>query len=273
MRRAPRPLTFGAVTTDRPRSLFPKEHGAYGQLLLPLLTALAVSRPSLASALLTLAFLTAFGAHEPALVLAGLRGKRPADEDAPRSRALLARLAGLTAAFGLAGAALAPPPARLALAAPAALGAAVVLLVARRLEKSVAGEVTVGAALSSTGVPVALAGGAPARVALACWATWILSFAAATLAVQVILVRARSKGARDPGPVHALLAAALAGAAFLAAAARLLPWTVPLALTPTALASVAVCLARVPPKRLRELGWAMIGSTSLTMALLLAGLR
>ncbi|HZZ85046.1 MAG TPA: YwiC-like family protein [Anaeromyxobacteraceae bacterium] len=259
--------------TDRPRSLFPKEHGAYGQLLLPLVTALAVSRPTVSSALLTLASLTAFGAHEPLLVLAGLRGKRPAEEDAPRSRALLARLAGFTAAFGLAGVALAPPAARLALAAPVALGGAVMVLVARRLEKSALGEVTVGAALSSCGLPVALAGGASPGAALACWLTWILAFAAATLAVQVILVRARSKGARDPGALYALLTALLAGAAAAAAAARLLPWAVPVALAPTALASLAVCLARVPPKRLRELGWAMIGTTTLTMALLLAGLR
>ncbi len=258
---------------DRPRSLFPKEHGAYGQLLLPLITALALSRPTVASVLLALASLTAFGAHEPLLVLAGLRGKRPEEEDAPRARLLVARLAALTAGFGLPGLALSPSAARLALAAPVVLGAAVVLLVALRQEKTVLGEVTVGAALSSCGLPVALAGGAPARVALACWLTWILAFAAATLAVQVILVRARSKGGRDPGALYALLTAALAGAAAATAAGGVLPWTVPVALAPTALASLAVCLARVPPKRLRQLGWAMIGTTTLTMALLLAGLR
>ncbi|BDG08762.1 YwiC-like family protein [Anaeromyxobacter paludicola] len=258
---------------DRPRSLFPREHGAYGQVLLPLVAGLAVGRPTVAAALLALAALTAFGAHEPLLVLAGLRGRRPAEEDRPRARVLLARLAGLTAALGLAGVALAPPEARVALAAPVVLGGGVVLLVASRREKTLAGEVVVAAALSSCGLPVALAGGATVRVALACWITWILGFAAATLAVQVILVRARTKGGRDPGPLHAALAAALAGAAAALAAGGALPWVVPAALAPMALASIVVCLARVPPKRLKELGWAMVGTSLVTLAVLLAGFR
>ncbi len=254
------------------RTLVPHEHGAYGQLAMPLLTALAIGRPRAGALLLTAGIVLAFLAHESLLVVLGQRGKRALEADAPRARRLLVRLGGLAAAAVLAGVKLAPPPARAALALLALLSAAVALLVLRRLEKTIAGEVTVGCALASGGLVVALAGGAPLAWALACWITWTLAFAIATLAVQVVLLRARSRGARDPGRSHALASGVLLAGAFALAAAGL-PLAAPIALLPIASLSIAVCLARFSPKRLRELGWAMVGSSALTMVLLVAGLR
>ena len=129
------------------------------------------------------------------------------------------------------------------------------------------------ATLSSGGLAVALAGGAPLAWAVGAWVTWVLSFSAATLAVQAILVRARSKGERDPGFLHAAAALALVAGAFAAVPLLGLPGAAPIALLPTACLSSAVCLARVSPKRLRELGWAMVASSVVTMVLLVAGLR
>ncbi|MFL5299096.1 MAG: hypothetical protein ACJ79R_01980, partial [Anaeromyxobacteraceae bacterium] len=88
-----------------------------------------------------------------------------------------------------------------------------------------------------------------------------------------ILERARSKGRKDPGRAHAAASAALVVAALVAVPALGLPAAAPLALLPTAGLSIAVCLARFSPKRLRELGWAMVATTVLTMAILVAGLR
>ncbi|MFL5264877.1 MAG: YwiC-like family protein [Anaeromyxobacteraceae bacterium] len=255
------------------RTLVPREHGAYGQLAMPLLTALAIGRPRAASFLLTYALVVAFVAHEALLVAIGQRGRRVAEEDGPRARRVLALLGAQALLAGAAGFALAPPAARAALALPALLAVAVGAFVAARREKTIAGEVTVGAALSSGGLAVALAGGAPLSWALACWVTWVLGFAAATLAVQVILERARSKGRKDPGRAHAAASAALVVAALVAVPALGLPAAAPLALLPTAGLSIAVCLARFSPKRLRELGWAMVATTVLTMAILVAGLR
>jgi len=90
--------------------------------------------------------------------------------------------------------------------------------------------------------------------------------------VHVILVRARSRGARDPGLVHAAGVGLLAGAAVVAAAAGF-PAALPLAAAPTLLVSLAVCLARVSPHRLRPLGWALVGSSVVTLAVLVVGLR
>jgi hypothetical protein len=119
---------------------------------------------------------------------------------------------------------------------------------------------------------VALAGGVAPRAALAAALAWILSFAAATLAVHVILVRARSKGARDPGPVHAAGAALLGGAAIAAAAAGL-PWAVPLAVAPAVLLSIFVSLAPPSPRRLRQLGWTLVAASLVALAVLVIGLR
>jgi len=47
----------------------------------------------------------------------------------------------------------------------------------------------------------------------------------------------------------------------------------PLALLPTAALSALVCLARFSPKKLKELGWAMVAASALTLAVLVAGLR
>ena len=102
---------------------------------------------------------------------------------------------------------------------------------------------------------------------------WVLAFAAATLAVQVVLVRARSKGRRDPGALHATIALALTAAAFVAGWVAELPLVTAIAVVPTALLSVVVCLGRFSPHRLRELGWAMVGASTLTMVILIAGLR
>jgi YwiC-like protein len=255
------------------RTLVPHEHGAWGQLAMPLLTALAIGRPGVASLALTASVALAFVAHESLLVALGQRGKRALENDGARARRLLAAL-GLACAIAAAlGIGLAPAPARWALLVPSALAAGVAWLVMRRLEKTIAGEMLVAAALSSCALPVALAGGAPIARAVACGLTWVLAFAAATLAVQVVIVRARSKGRRDPGKAYAAIAATLLAGAIAAVPLTGLPRAAPLALAPSALLSAAVCLSRFSPKRLRELGWAMVGSGVLTMALLVAGLR
>jgi hypothetical protein len=254
------------------RSMIPHEHGAWGQLAMPLVTALAIGRPTAAALLLTSGAVLAFIAHEPALVLLGQRGRRVLDEEGRRARRWLATTGALAVAAGGAGVVLAPPIARAALAVPAALAAAVAWLAVRRLEKTIAGEIAVACALASAGLAVALAGGAAPGDAAAAALAWIVAFSAATLAVQVVLVRVRSKGERDPGRRHAAAAALLVAAAAALSAAGL-PRTLALATLPTALLSIAVCLGRVSPRRLRGLGWAMVGSSTLTLAILVVGLR
>jgi hypothetical protein len=265
-------MAHAATAVPARRSLLPHEHGAWGQLAMPLLTALAIGRLSPAAVLLTLGVLLAFVAHEPLLVLVGQRGRRVAEEEGPRARRWLAALGAGAAVAAAAGFALSPPDARAALLLPAVLAAAVGVLVWRRLEKTTLGEIVVATALASAGFAVARAGGATLEAAAAALVAWVLAFAAATLAVRVILVRVRSKGERDPGRLHAALAAGLGASAFALAGAGL-PIATAWATLPTALFSVVVCLGRFSPRRLRQLGWALVGSSAVTLVVLVAGLR
>lgn len=254
------------------RLLIPHEHGAWGQLLLPLVCGLALGRLTAAALLLALAVVLFFVAHEPLLVLLGQRGARVREEQGARARRWLAALLLAASAAGAAGLALAPAAARVAALIPVAMAGAVAWLVWRRREKTVAGEVVIAAALASAAAAVALAGETGAVAAVAAVLAWVISFAAATLAVHVILVRARSKGTRDPGPLHAAGVVALAVAAVALAVAGLPP-ALPVAAAPTLLVSLGVCLARVSPRRLRPLGWALVGSSLVTLGVLVAGLR
>ncbi len=266
-------ISPSSAPLTRRRSLVPHEHGAYGQLAMPLLTALALGTVTPAAAALSVAAVLAFLAHEPLLLLAGGRGRRALEEDGARARRALLMLGGGAALTGAAGTALAPAAARAALGVSFALAVAVGGLVLRKLEKTLVGEVIVAAALSSAGLVVALAAGVSLAVAFASWAAWILAFSSAILAVQVVLVRARTKGRRDPGRLHAVLVAGGLAATFPLCALVGVPQAAPIALAPTALLSLAVCLLRVPPRRLRELGWALIASSAATLLLLVVGLR
>lgn len=254
-------------------SLLPREHGAWGQLAMPLVTGLALGRPGATALLLAAGVVLAFLAHEPLLVVLGQRGKRVKDALGARAVRRLAVLGAGAAGCGLTALALASPAVRLATLAPAVLAAPVVPLVAARLEKTVAGELLVAAALSACAAPVGLASGAPPSWAWGSVATWFLSFAAATLPVQATLLWARTRGAVERRPLAAAGAAAIGLAGVAAAAARLLPWPAALAVLPTAVAAVVVALARIRPQQFTKVGWSLVGASVAALAVLLVGFR
>lgn len=255
------------------RALVPREHGAWAQMALPLVSALLVGGLALPAVLLVVATTLGFVAHEAGVVLLGGRGARVREEEGPRARRQLAVLLALAATAGGVGVALSPWPARLALGlAGLATGAVVLLAVARR-ERTMLGEFTVITAFVGAGAAVGLAAGAPTDVALTLALTWWLAFGASIFAVHVVLARASSKGARDHGVRHAVLVAALASGGSLAAVHLGLGWIVPAAVAPMALVSLAVCLVRFSARHLHRLGWGLAGASTLTLILLVLGLR
>jgi YwiC-like protein len=256
----------------REPSLLPREHGAWGQLALPLVSALALGRPGAGALLLTAAVVLAFLAHEPLVIVLGQRGRRvqgALDRPARRRLALVGSAAVACGAAGL----LLRPEALLAVLPAAALGAASVGLVLARLEKTTLGEILVAFALTAASVPVALAAGAPARDAWASAATWAAAFAAATLPVRAILLRARTKGAVDRRLLAAAGVATIAAAALLAGARGWLPRPAAFAVLPVALAAFVVSLAPIRPQRLTQVGWTVVGASTLALLVLVIGLR
>ena len=254
--------------SPRPRSLLPQEHGAWGQLAMPLLSALLVASVTPAALLLTGATVLGFLAHEPALLLIGHRGFRARDEAGPRARRWLARLLPGAAACGALGLWLAPVAARWAMLVPLLLTAAVAGFVLARRERTIPGELTVVTALASSGFAVALAAGAPLPVAAAATATWVLAFATSVFAVRVVLARSLSRGTVELGLRNGL-AVLLIGAGGAAVAWRLgLGSVVGLAVAPTALLSLLVCLLPFSARQLKTLGWGLVASSTATLLLL-----
>lgn len=254
-----------AAVAARPRSLAPKEHGAYPQLALPALAALLMGRPTLVSALLVAGFSCALFAHEPALVTIGRRGKRARLEDGARARRrLLGLLVAGATCLGLAFA-LGSGPVRTVLFLPAVLGAATTVLVALDAERTAFGEHLAAATLSSTAVPVALASGVPLRDAFCAWAVWLVGFFAAVSAVRGTIAT-RKHGLRAPArllPVVTALAAAV-----VVTATRLCPLWVLVAAAP--MVGGALVLAAFPPapRALSRVGWTFVVASLATTLLL-----
>jgi hypothetical protein len=240
---------------------------------MPIVSGLAVGGLSAAALLLTASTVLGFLAHEPWLVTLGHRGVKALREEGARARRVMLQFLAAAAVTGALGLWLAPWPARIALLVPLTLVAAVIALVLAKQERTVPGELTVVSALASSGFAVALAAGASLTAAAAATVTWILSFAASVFAVQVVLVRGLSKGEEEHGARNVLIAGLISVLGSALAVLAGLGWVVPLAVAPTALLSLVVCLAPFSARQLRTLGWALVGSTTATLIVLVVGLR
>jgi hypothetical protein len=118
------------------KSLFPREHGAWGQLIFPVVGALSLAVPTLPAVLFAGAGVCLFFAHEPFLVWLGQRGKRQKDGDEARVRRWLMGWTGLGLALGFAGWLASPWSARWGRGIPVVLGIQVLQLVLRKKEKT-----------------------------------------------------------------------------------------------------------------------------------------
>lgn len=247
------------------RTLLPREHGAYVQLLAPLLAALIAAGGNLPAGLLATAAVLAFAANEPLLVALGHRGKRAREQDGPRARRLLAVLAPAAAAAGLAGLVLADRDTRLVAAAVAVPAAIVVVLAWKKLERSVAGELVAATALAGAAAPVAVAAGMPVRDAALVWAAWAIGYAATVVAVHRVITRHKR------GPSRADLVARLGVVAVTAGLLALAwQWRHALVALPLAAGSAAVLLVAPPATRLRAIGFSLAGASLMSIALVVA---
>jgi hypothetical protein len=247
----------------------PREHGAYGQLAFPMLTALAAGGGSAAGWLLALACAAAFVAHEPVLVLLGQRGARARRDLGEAARRTLVAAASLAVLAAAGGAVLMPPPHRWTLLVPAAFALATVPLIVQKTQKSVTGEMHVALTLASCALPVGTAAGLRPQEAAACWLVMTMGFWAATLAVHATIARQRRE------PSAALRAGALAvsilsplAAIFIANRFALHPllW---MATLPLSAMAAAVALALPHARHLRRVGWTLVAASGVTSAAIL----
>ena len=237
------------------RWLLPREHGAYAELLFPLVTVFCLGNTTLASVALSLAILAGFLAHEPLKILLGARGGALQRELRGRARVQGVLLLTVSIAAGALG---------LCRSGGATIGAALGLLPALALvlgltltgrDKSLLGETVVSLLLAFAALPVALAAGLSPRVALCSALTWSAVFVVGTATVHALLAR-KKRGVLAPSRAVIGMALALTSGAMFSALSGRGSW--PLAAVPMAVIAVVALLLGVPPRRLRVLGWAMV---------------
>lgn len=252
--------------------LIPKEHGAYGQLLFPLIAALAIGHVTAGAVLLAVAVSSAFLAHESLLVVLGQRGSRAAREQAQDARSTLAVFGGLWIVCGVGALWLMPRAVVPYLAIPIVLGAFVMAAVFMHRERTTPGEMLVGAALASSALPVALASGVALRDAATVMLVFALVFATATIAVRSVIGRV-SKAGGPSTMVAAVCAVSVVGGLAALTSARVLAIVAPWGALPVCLVALGLATRPPSPKQLRVVGWTLVGATLLTTLVLIVGVR
>jgi YwiC-like protein len=252
--------------------MVPHEHGAYGQLLLPIATAMAMGRPSIAGLAIAACAVAAFIAHEPALVLLCRRGARASREQRRAATRWLVSCGAVAAATAVTALALTAGADRALLGVPLAIGSIAATAMIRGRERSTAGEIAVSTALASVSLPVAVACGATLAAALTCAATFAAAFAAATVSVRAVIAGAKGQAHGERGVALATDVLLMTVVAALTLGRVILPVAVWAALP---VCAVALALAAVvpPPRYLRPIGWMLVAATALGGGILVVAIR
>lgn len=245
------------------RWLWPKEHGAYAQLLLPLAAALVLTRLRLSGVCLATGALAAFFAHEPGLVLLGHRGLRAKTRD---TRTALTQLVSC-AVVGFAALAIGlwiDPALQSVLLLPAALAGVALVSVVVRKEKTLLGELNASLALSSASLPVIASTDPDPWRPYAYLIAWGLGFFALTAAGRSVVRRTKSQ----PWLAEGIVLLAASGAVIAAVIGQLAPYPLEaLAAAPYSIpmfaAAWGLIVLKPSPKHLMRIGWSFAASSLL----------
>jgi len=248
----------------KPISLLPREHGAYAQLGISLLAALALvpfSGRAWAQALATgLVFLIS----EPLLVMLGRRGE-VAWRQASRSarRYLIRAVALLFLALGMAWAGAAMPQ-MLSILPGMILGLVLLALFLARREHTMVGELLAAWAFSFAALPVAILGKLEPTKALTLALGLGLLNGLGTTMVRGFLASLKPPASQWPRALPLLLGLGMTGTVLATA----LPWRLALAPLPLTIAALWVLLAPPAPRDLRKLGWVLTAGSALGAVIL-----
>ncbi len=250
--------------------MLPKEHGAWGQMALPLLTVTAVAGPSFVSAAVVAGFL----AHEPLLVRLGARGTRARREHGSRATRWLAVLVALGVTAGVLGVARIAPDLQWTVLLPLVPVGAVVAGLWRNQPKSALSELAAAAAFPLAAVPAAASAGAPLAAGLAVALPFVVIFVVATVAVRSVTRPVGRIGPSAAAWTRArVVALALTGGAALFVAADLtsLPWAAAFAALPGLAVAAGIALAPPHPRHLKRVGWLLVGASFAASLVVVSG--
>jgi hypothetical protein len=249
------------------RSLIPREHGAYAQLVLPQLAVLLAAGPTLAAVLMSTGSALAFVSHESLMVATGGRGTRALREEGARARRTLLTYGLLGAVLGALGAYMLPGALRFTLALPLLLGAVAMVASSRLGPRALLAQLASSAAFACAVLPVGVAAGLSPLTCMIHACVWLLVFLVSTMMARTLAHR-EERGRRFLVALAALLVLLAAWTAV-----AWLPLGAVVALTPACLACVAVAVRPPPPARIRAVGWALVGTSTFAAAALALGVR
>lgn len=254
---------------ERRHSFWPREHGAYVQLLGPLCCALAFVSPTLPAFALAAAACAAFLAHEPLLVLLGRRGARARANQGLTARWLLAGLGSwVVVVLGLAArdGALAS-----ALLVPIGLSVVAGLTVLSGGERSLPGQLLSAATLASFASPVLVASGRPLAEAVRFACGWLLVNVAATCAARAYVYRKRNGEAQLRWAAGLSVTITLGCTALFATGE--LGASCALATAPFAIIALLLASHALMPKSPKTLGWILTAANAIAFVVFGLSLR
>ncbi len=249
--------------------LWPREHGAYVQLLAPMLAALLFVRPSAAALAFACLACALFLLHEPVLLMLGRRGRRAKEALAARAKQRIFVLSALVVLSFSAGVWLAPALTPW-LILPLSLSLVCAALLFQKRERTVVGQLAVSMALTSFALPPMLASSVPVLRAL----SFVGAFASVQ-AMSALTARGFVYRKQDDGK---LLGWSMAGALLTVLLFATLCWwdawplSWSLAPLPFALVTAALVAGIFKPRSPKPVGWALAGASALSVILFGLGL-
>ena len=248
------------------RKMVPREHGAYAELLFPIVTVFIGGSPTTSTWLLAIGAIAAFLANEPLLVLFGQRGTRTKREESDRAKRALLIFALVALGTGVAGLVLAPMVVQYAVGVPLVLGAGLVMLAIQGLERSMVGEGLAAATLSSIAIPLGLSAGLDLTSTLAVALIWLVTSLLGAAVVRLTVARTKAKTDEELARVRfkrALLVLVSVAVIAVGVAApygsRVSLWVLAAAV-PVAVVVLVMAALQPTARRLRLIGWSLVAA-------------
>lgn len=249
------------------RKMVPREHGAYAELLFPIVSVFLGGSPTTATWLLAVGAIACFLANEPLLVLFGQRGTRMKRAESDRAKRALLVFLLLALGTGVAGLLLTTTVVQYAVGVPLLLGVALMMLAIQGLERSMVGEGFAAATLSSIAIPLGLSAGLDLTLTLAVALIWLVTSLLGTAVVRLTVGRTKAKTDEDLARVRlkrALLVLVCLAVIAVGVAApygsRVGGLWVLAAAAPVAVVVLVMAVLQPTARRLRLMGWSLVAA-------------
>ena len=248
------------------RKMIPREHGAYAELLFPIVTVFLGGSPTTSTWLLAIGAIACFLANEPLLVLFGQRGTRTKREESDRAKRALLVFVLIALSTGIAGLLLAAPVVQYAVGVPLLLGVALVMLAIQGLERSVVGEALAASTLSSIAIPLGLSSGLDLTSTLAVALIWLVTSLLGTAVVRLTVARTKAKSDEEHARVRfkrallVLVSLAVIAVGVAAPYGSQVGLWVLAAAVPVAVVVLVMAVLQPTARRLRLMGWSLVAA-------------